>query len=290
MSQKRTIYIRSRRSYQIAFTLVELLVVISIIALLVAILMPALNKARNQAKTAICQANLHHWGLVFDMYAEDNDRKFMMGWMHDTVNWGTGQQWMNTLRPYHSNVREFSLCPRTVIPEEDNRLGGTFRAWANLTGNADNATVAGDYGSYGMSDWAYDPPPVPLYRFTGATVDESSWYWRTPDAGGGNNAPLLFDCVWTGAAPTEGSPPPELENAADMGDFPVLSQMQRLCINRHTGTINLLFLDYSVRREGLKKLWKLKWHRTYRPSNSPWTQLDAPWPDWMDNISDSDFQ
>ena len=60
----------------------ELLVVIAIIALLVSVLLPALNRARTQAQNAICQANLHQWALVFDLYAADNDRQFMMGWMH----------------------------------------------------------------------------------------------------------------------------------------------------------------------------------------------------------------
>ncbi len=54
------------------FTLIELLVVIAIIALLMAILLPALQRVNRQTKAAACQANLHHWGLIFSMYTDDN--------------------------------------------------------------------------------------------------------------------------------------------------------------------------------------------------------------------------
>ena len=76
MSQKRTINFRSRRSYQIGFTLVELLVVISIIALLVAILLPALRAARQQTYRTVCASNLHQLALAALMYTEDNNHKF----------------------------------------------------------------------------------------------------------------------------------------------------------------------------------------------------------------------
>jgi prepilin-type N-terminal cleavage/methylation domain-containing protein len=59
-----------------AFTLIELLVVIAVIALLLSILMPALSKAKRQAKAAVCQSNLHQWGLIYSMYTGDNNGLF----------------------------------------------------------------------------------------------------------------------------------------------------------------------------------------------------------------------
>ena len=61
-----------------AFTLIELLVVISIIALLMAVLMPALNRARAQAQATACMSNLRQWGVLFSMFAEDNNGYFIL--------------------------------------------------------------------------------------------------------------------------------------------------------------------------------------------------------------------
>ena len=35
------------------------------------------------------------------------------------------------------------------------------------------------------------------------------------------------------------------------------------CIKRHGWYVNLIFMDWSVRRVPLKGLWDLKWHREY---------------------------
>ncbi|MBN1345254.1 MAG: type II secretion system protein [Phycisphaerae bacterium] len=56
-----------------AFTLIELLVVVAIIAMLISILLPSLSKARENGRRAVCLSNLHHLGLAFASYFNDND-------------------------------------------------------------------------------------------------------------------------------------------------------------------------------------------------------------------------
>ena len=58
-------------------------------------------------------------------------------------------------------------------------------------------------------------------------------------------------------------------------------QMRMFCINRHDGFVNGAFLDFSVRKIGLKELWKLKWHR-----NSDISDPTPTWPDWMKKFKD----
>ena len=62
------------------------------------------------------------------------------------------------------------------------------------------------------------------------------------------------------------------------------NEMRHFCINRHNAFINHLFLDWSVRRVGIKELWTLKWHRTF-DTNGFWTKVGgaqpADWPSWM---------
>ncbi len=61
------------------FTLIELLVVIAIIGILAAILLPALARAREAARRASCANNLKQWGLIFKMFANENNGLFPAG-------------------------------------------------------------------------------------------------------------------------------------------------------------------------------------------------------------------
>jgi prepilin-type N-terminal cleavage/methylation domain-containing protein len=56
-----------------AFSLIELLVVISIVALLIGLVLPVMSRARAIAKQTTCHSRLRQWGLVFQIYANEND-------------------------------------------------------------------------------------------------------------------------------------------------------------------------------------------------------------------------
>ncbi len=57
--------------------------------------------------------------------------------------------------------------------------------------------------------------------------------------------------------------------------------MDIFCMNRHEDYINGIFMDFSVRKIGLKELWKLKWHRNF-DTNAPTPE----WPNWMKKLKD----
>lgn len=61
------------------------------------------------------------------------------------------------------------------------------------------------------------------------------------------------------------------------------------CINRHNGHVNGLFLDWSVRKVGLKELWTLKWDKQFDTANK-WTKAGGmqteKWPKWMRSFKD----
>jgi prepilin-type processing-associated H-X9-DG protein len=65
--------------------------------------------------------------------------------------------------------------------------------------------------------------------------------------------------------------------------------MRRVCLNRHNGATNIAFLDFSVRRVGLKELWTLKWNTDY-DTDGVWTitggVIPGDWPRWMNSFKD----
>jgi len=95
------------------------------------------------------------------------------------------------------------------------------------------------------------------------------------------NIPLLFDatvpsnCLGT---PKVGPPSKEPSGYTDS-----------VCINRHQGAINVLFLDLSVAEIGLKGLWTLRWYLEF-DTQDKWTKMGGvqpgDWPKWMRGFRD----
>ena len=272
-----------------AFTLVELLVVIAIIALLMSILMPALARVRKQAKGVLCQANLNQLGVCFAMYAGDNDGLFMQGWhMANPPGVKAEDIWMEALRPGYGDQGDIRCCPTAKKPGTEvsgNMYGGdgTFYAWGVFDGGWDPPATPGDYGSYGINGYVQNPPPQAKI----IQDRDTSTNWRTASVSGAANVPLMTDAQWFGGWPLDTDNPPAFDGEPWSIDH--YDMMRRFCINRHDGFNNCIFLDFSIRKVGLKELWKLKWHRKY-DINGPWTieggvQPDD-WPDWMKLFKD----
>lgn len=256
------------------FTLVELLVVIAIIALLMSILMPALARVRKQAKLVICQANLNQWGIVFAMYTGDNDGYLNRGWPPDGGNWWAGgHKWPYTLEAYYQDER-LRFCPmatKSIFAEQNASLW----AWPKLDATSFDSWQKPE-GSYGTNEWTGNQ-----------NEEEGGWEripganWKRMDVKGTGIIPLITDCYWAGGFPEDTHEPRDVENFVE--DPLGQPEMKRYNINRHDYSINICFLDLSVKRVGLKQLWKLKWHRLFNTDCIP---PNYNWPEWMDDCKD----
>jgi len=257
---------RRIRKFTAAFTLIELLVVIAIIALLMAILMPSLQRVRKQAQAVACMSNIKQWSYCWQMYLDESDGKFPSGA-------GASGDWPEKLRPYYKQRGALTLCPSATKPYNE---GGKvpFGAWRWRTegGGWTNfeSKVGDDYGSYGMDEWLGDR--------------EGAEYWRTRDQKRANNIPLFFDCVVWDTYPNASQGPPEIDGVVILPN-----EMHLVCINRHNGVINMVFLDLNVRKVGLKELWTFNWNRTFDTAG-PWTKaggvVTEDWPVWMRKLKD----
>jgi prepilin-type processing-associated H-X9-DG protein len=232
-----------------------------------ALLLPALQRVKGQARTVACLSNLRQWGLYFSIATQENEGFFHNGW---NIGSDIHHSWMSVLRPYYLDDRDLCFCPMATKPREEGAWG-PFSAWTN---------AFDEDGSYGINIWTTNPDAG---REGGEPAER---YWRKRDIKGAANIPLFLDDYWWDTRPHDTDQPPEFEG--QVGDW-TTNAMKMLCLNRHGGHTNGVFVDFSVRRIGLKELWTLKWHRQCA-TDGPWTRAGGvrseDWPPWMRSFKD----
>ncbi len=244
------------------FTLIELLVVIAIIALLMAILTSALSMARKQARATVCMAALKQWGLCYQLYAADNNSKLPF-YIGGTVN----TTYMETLRPYYSNINKMRTCPAAVKVSTANPTGLQARSYFGYTRNAWQIDVAQagwmadtdwGIGSFGENSWIRDV----LEAGGGRSASHIGKTWTTINARNINETPFIADARWNNAWPTTDNPvPTSVTTEEQMYNIGNWSQILCYVMRRHRDGINVCFGDATVRYVRVQDLWTLRWNR-----------------------------
>lgn len=170
------------------------------------------------------------------------------------------------------------------------RFGSTFTTWEIFR----PAPVF--RGSYGYNEWVFQGLSQFPRKTRGGIIelDISSLRGRTA-------FPVLLDARMPSARPTNiGEPTHDIGGRAvvmDIGGPPITEDWDYVlpfspgsfCMNRHGGYVNGLFLDWSVRKVGLKELWTLPWSYEF-DTGGRWTKAGGvqpgDWPKWMRKFKD----
>lgn len=244
-----------------AFTLIELLVVISIIALLIAILLPALAAAREAARASQCRTNLKQLLTSWYTFAVDNDGKNVASWTQEGVNTGTGKLWSAQMRDYFNDTPDVLFCPSTEKSQLAYGVGDARTAWASHETWMTDSKL-GDGGSYGYNNYMENNPTA--WPFGGGrqyfvgTIDEPVATSETP---------VLADGTWADLGwPRETDVLPVTHDYNIGSSSPYIG---RVALDRHGMTINIAYLDGSVRQAQLNQLWRQRWHKLWQPREAP---------------------
>jgi len=257
------------------FTLPEVLVTISIIGGLMGMLLPAVQRVRRQAYTIGCRSNQRQWGIAFTV--DDEPASYLdrfQPWLRVYMDYDRIKN--NALR---TDANDVYLCPSakkmgrsvpSLAPEYMN-----LQAWDGSKSKAWAYKFMGQLfiSSYSVNDMREYLPK----RKTGSEERRSE-------------VPILFDCTFRLTGLQEGDdPPPQYDDMPRAIPTYKDTRACGICIDRHNGGVNILFMDGSVRKVGLKELWTLEWNGDFNKTG-PWTKAGGVqphnWPEWMRKFKD----
>jgi prepilin-type processing-associated H-X9-DG protein len=222
------------------------------------------SAGRRRAREAVCASNLTRWGRVFFALADDNLARFLD--RSDMI------VWVDTMWSYYSDEPRLLLCPEaTKTWEEGGR--NPHMAWGF------SVEPGGLKGSYGINLWISDQAGSASVGGCRGT------YWRTPYRVGASGCPVLIDSQAGNIQPYPCDLPPVLEQ--DIWTPGPTNEIRRACVNRHNG-VNAVFLDGSVRKVGLKHLWRTRWYPEWDMSYpTPGERGNYAWNEgWMANFKE----
>jgi hypothetical protein len=272
-----------------AFTKKDLIVVVCCVAFVVMNLGIIAPGGRQRAKEAVCLSHLRQWGVIFEMYADDYDGKLMDDNYYEVpagTVWIT-HAWVRLMYPYYRTF-DICLCPATARTWRDRIFTGPFVGW-DFRAFTDDPFIAAEaddwyliegqwaYGSYGKNPFCSEP--------SADLVDNEYFpydhHFQTVQVKNANQIPLFGDCNYTGGFPHVHDEPAPFRYH---GPVDIPNEINRWNLDRHKLSINLLFLDWSVRKFGLKQLWQLRWSKEIGWGDLrivPDPEDPTDWPEWM---------
>lgn len=259
--------------------------VVAIIAILASLLLPALAKAKGKARAIQCVSNLKQWGVVWFIYAEDNNGRFSDG---SDPGWPRGE-WVRALARHYREKPHLLLCPEAQLRRSASSTGqeqalpastpenllapyGGPRTSYNFPDFAEDRSATFLIASYGANNWIYDART----DIQGRARADHWGNFSVPFAP--TEIPLHMDSMWRGGGPDHRIAQKDYAPALNGEWTGYDSESAHFGIARHGRGINIAFFDQSVRSSRTpQKIWSYKWHRSYQRAGVERTRTFPAW-------------